>query len=590
MGSKDTDLNEQKVSAKLVNADEIPTAEASSERASDPSNLDLTGDSGAGQLSSGGSREFNELSVGINIGQYNLLSLLREEADSKLFEVLHQGLNKRFALKAFRAANLSGVYSQKDFADVIAAGRKLEHDSVASIYEVSGAESDFPFVVFDFVDGVKLDKVIAAAGFLAPRRTLQLGMLLCEAAMALENAGLTPTVIHSKNVVVVSPDSDAEHLKVFDPTEGIFSGTAFGEPAGYQRQIGMLLIEMLSGKHPDNLADAGRIANVLSSFSAPSMTLDAAESRVREGLILISAKSLRPPSENFVSIHEILQELQKIEASNPRAKVAKAVKGAPMFVVSAILAIACVACVAYFVFGSAGLEIGREAPKPPPPPLHHSQHIRDKVGRVLFEDDSMSVAGTLVNALHQNANLAGAELHNINLSGITIVTPRLANATFTNCHFTNLQLNDADLSGAKFIGCNLTSIKFKRPTMSNCVFKSDNLNSISFLEAKLKDSKFEDCIAGEYAQPDFNGVHFRKCEMDGVQFIGGRWSYCKLLSSMPNVKASFDLKQSVIMCDNLRGSDFSQATIESCKITVPDASAGHFKNMKNTTIQKKVLE
>ncbi|MDR2728359.1 MAG: serine/threonine protein kinase, partial [Chitinispirillales bacterium] len=205
-------------------------------------------------------------------GRYKVLELLGEGAMGRVFLSEDPILKRRVAVKVISTdRHLDPVVLNEylgRFAIEAQACAKLNHQSIVSIYD-AGEENGVPWIAFEYVNGERLDKLIARQKQLPFQ---QVASIAGDIAQALHHA-------HSMNIVhrdvkpaniLIDDNTKIAKLADFGVVKSPFTtltqdGTSVGSP-GYMSpeqidgtdvdnrsdifSFGIMLYEMLTGAHP----------------------------------------------------------------------------------------------------------------------------------------------------------------------------------------------------------------------------------------------------------------------------------------------------------------------------------------------------
>lgn len=131
------------------------------------------------------------LEIGQPFGRYQIVRVLGEGGMGVVYEALHLGLKKRFAIKTLRSAISRIPEAQVRFLREGEAAARIHHPHVVNVVDV-GTEGDTPFLVMEFLEGGSLADLMFGVGRMdvAPA----LGLLL--PAMSAVAAGHALGVVH----------------------------------------------------------------------------------------------------------------------------------------------------------------------------------------------------------------------------------------------------------------------------------------------------------------------------------------------------------------------------------------------------------
>ncbi|MBX3262513.1 MAG: serine/threonine protein kinase, partial [Labilithrix sp.] len=262
-------------------------------------------------------------------GRYRIQKLIGEGGMGAVYLAEHTLMRKRVALKLLHAEMSTDEEVLARFRREAEAAAHVEHPNVAAATDFGQTEDGAFFLVLEYVEGTSLRDVLAA-GAMAPARALHVARQIALALERAHGAGIVHRDLKPENVMLVQKGDDPDFVKVLDfgiakvephpqrdTTQpltrlGTILGTpeymapeqALGEPVGPPADlyaVGVMLYEMLTGKHPFDADDRMAILSMHIVAPVPAMAdrnpaIDVPppiEALVR-GLLEKDAK-LRPP-------------------------------------------------------------------------------------------------------------------------------------------------------------------------------------------------------------------------------------------------------------------------------------------------------
>ena len=215
-------------------------------------------------------------------GKYEILGEIGRGGMGVVYRARHILLDEMQALKLLLDARPQFVKSFLAEAQLV---RRLRHPFIVEVFDVDVAESGFPFVVMEYVEGPSLRELLDR-GPLPPQRALEIAARVCDALAFAHRRGVIHRDVKPQNILVSadpSPNTGGGHVKVIDfgiakvvaeadmqvtgmltaPT-GFALGTpeysspeqAMGlpshelDPRSDLYSVGLVLYEMLSGTRP----------------------------------------------------------------------------------------------------------------------------------------------------------------------------------------------------------------------------------------------------------------------------------------------------------------------------------------------------
>jgi serine/threonine protein kinase/tetratricopeptide (TPR) repeat protein len=236
----------------------------------------------AGFLDGGFSETFHELLDGNpeklpnhRFGPYRLLHLLGEGGMGVVYLAERDDLGSRAAIKILRDSALSPMRRERFTSEQQMLAR-LNHPSIARLYDAGTLEDGAPYIVMEYVDGVPLTTYIKHNN-LSPDQTLRLFRSVCEAVYYAHSQAIIHRDLKPSNILV----ANEETVKLLDfgigkQLQSVTEGhrqtlTTFrlltpaysapeqmrGDPIGVQADVyslGVVLYELLAGRLPFDLA------------------------------------------------------------------------------------------------------------------------------------------------------------------------------------------------------------------------------------------------------------------------------------------------------------------------------------------------
>jgi len=264
------------------------------------------------------------------LGQWGHLQLVRKVGEGSYGEVYHARdtwLDHPVALKLLRA-DLSDRVSPTKLLDEARVLVKVRHPNVVAVHGADLQQGRVGFWM-EFVQGQRLDDVVAFQGLLSAEEAAAIGQQLCSALAAVHDAGLVHRDVKAQNVIrepkgrVVLMDFGAGQL-IADAIGGAGAGTPLylapemfaDAPASAQTDIyalGVLLYYLVTGGYPvparsiDELKEAharGRQRPLL--VARPGLP---------RGFVNVVEKMLKAdPAERYQTANEALAGLKRFTA------------------------------------------------------------------------------------------------------------------------------------------------------------------------------------------------------------------------------------------------------------------------------------
>jgi serine/threonine protein kinase len=256
--------------------------------------------------------------VGDRIGAYRLVRLLGEGASGPVFEVVHERLGRRAAMKTLAAEHASHPGAIKRlFAEALAVNR-INHPHIVEITDLVEAGehqlarggagsllSPVNAIVMELLEGESLGHAMTSDGPLDAERFLPVMAQVCRALAAAHGAGFVHRDLKPDNVFLADRGRDEDFVKLLDfgltkpiraepslsdtplfaTMDGTFVGTpgyvspeqASGRPVDHRSDIyavGVTLYELICGHLPFEAPSVGELLIHHVSTPAPHLPDD----------------------------------------------------------------------------------------------------------------------------------------------------------------------------------------------------------------------------------------------------------------------------------------------------------------------------
>ncbi|HEX8916231.1 MAG TPA: protein kinase, partial [Humisphaera sp.] len=283
---------------------------------------------------------------------YRIIRVVGEGGMGTVYEAEQTNPRRRVAIKAIRA-DLPTPQARRRFeyeAQVLA---RLEHPGIARLYEADirpGASRARGYLVMEFVDGVPVDEHVRKAG-LDLRGRLELFLRICEPVAYAHRMGVIHRDLKPANILV-NADGQPKVLdfgvaRTVDPgaTVGGGGGTGVGSGLTTAGQIvgtlaymspeqfdggaavdtrtdvyalGVVLHQVLTGRHPIDLAGAGLGSAAHRLMNVVPDPIGRHDRRLRGDLEVIVGRALeKDPGRRYASVEQLAAEVRRHLAGEP---------------------------------------------------------------------------------------------------------------------------------------------------------------------------------------------------------------------------------------------------------------------------------
>ena len=289
----------------------------------------------------------DRLKDGQAFGRYQIVRLIGEGGMGAVYEALHVGLKKRFAIKALLPAVAQSEEARLRFLREGEAAATISHPNVVAVTDV-GTEAGVPYLVMEYLEGQTLGDLLASRPVLGIEEAVGLLLPVVAAVAAGHDAGVIHRDLKPQNIFLcrgrfgevtpkvldfgVSKFTREDRSAAITQTMSVLGTAPYMSPeqargakrvefASDQYALGLILYEMLTGQR----AHAGEhpleiLHNVASMTIRPARellpelppALDAVLGRMLAG----------QPGDRFRALHECGRAL--LPFADPRTRAAMA--------------------------------------------------------------------------------------------------------------------------------------------------------------------------------------------------------------------------------------------------------------------------
>jgi serine/threonine-protein kinase len=282
-------------------------------------------------------------------GKYQILDRLGVGGMGEIFKVRHIHLNELRVIKIMRpnvAADDQGLHR---FLQEARTSTTIKHRNLAMLYDFAQLDDGSYYMVWEFIDGVNIQKWIATNGPVPPRLSVEIAEQALTGLDHLHSMGLIHRDISPENIMLSQDHHGKLLVKVIDfgiakslaegeagqglTQTGMFLGKlkyASPEQAGYLKEgehidprsdlysFGIVMYEMLAGRAPFQATNPhGYILKHVTEKPAPIAETNP-QVRVPPQLESIIMKSLEKSRDNrFQTAGDFANALESVRASIP---------------------------------------------------------------------------------------------------------------------------------------------------------------------------------------------------------------------------------------------------------------------------------
>ncbi|HTM21793.1 MAG TPA: serine/threonine-protein kinase, partial [Kofleriaceae bacterium] len=148
-------------------------------------------------------------------GRYRVLRKLGEGGQGEVFLVEHVHLGRSEALKVLREEIARDEHFVARFRREARATNRVQHPNIVSVYDFGRLGDGRYFLAMEYVEGDRLDSVIAA-GPMAAERAVRIGVQLARAAAHAHSLGVVHRDLKPHNLILIIHRGQSDVLKVLD--------------------------------------------------------------------------------------------------------------------------------------------------------------------------------------------------------------------------------------------------------------------------------------------------------------------------------------------------------------------------------------
>lgn len=219
--------------------------------------------------------------VGTKIQSYRILRLVGEGGMGKVYEAVHEQIDRRAAIKVLHAEYARDPEMAKRFFNEARAVNIIGHPGLVSIYELGKLDDGSAYIIMEYLEGESLRSRIQRRGSRMGLESLRIARQIAAAIHAAHSKNIVHRDLKPDNIIVVA-DSEVpggERAKILDfgiakllkgsPAEGqarTRSGAVMGTPLYLAPEqcggphgvsdrtdvyaLGIIMFEMLTGRPP----------------------------------------------------------------------------------------------------------------------------------------------------------------------------------------------------------------------------------------------------------------------------------------------------------------------------------------------------
>ncbi|HSP13754.1 MAG TPA: serine/threonine-protein kinase [Thermoanaerobaculia bacterium] len=282
-------------------------------------------------------------------GKYQILDRLGVGGMGEIFKVRHIHLNELRVIKIMRPNVAADDQGLQRFLQEARTSTMIKHRNLAMLYDFAQLEDGSYYMVWEFIDGVNIQKWIAQNGPVPPRLSVEIAIQALTGLEHLHSMGLIHRDISPENIMLSQDHHGKLLVKVIDfgiakslaegeggqglTQTGMFLGKlkyASPEQAGYLKEgehldprsdlysFGIVMYEMLAGRAPFQATNPhGYILKHVTEKPAPIAETNP-QAKVPAQLESVIMKSLEKSRDNrFATAGDFANALESIRGAIP---------------------------------------------------------------------------------------------------------------------------------------------------------------------------------------------------------------------------------------------------------------------------------
>jgi serine/threonine protein kinase len=173
-------------------------------------------------------------------GKYQILQRLGVGGMGEIFKVRHIHLGEERVIKIMRANIAADEQSLQRFSQEARMATMIKHRNLAMLYDFSTLEDGSYYMVWEYIEGINIQKWIAENGPVPPRLALEIAIQALSGLASLHEMGIIHRDISPENIMLSQDFQNRLLVKVID--FGIAKQLSEGEASGQGlTQTGMFL-------------------------------------------------------------------------------------------------------------------------------------------------------------------------------------------------------------------------------------------------------------------------------------------------------------------------------------------------------------
>ncbi len=281
-------------------------------------------------------------------GKYRIVRLLGEGGMGAVYEVQHEVIGQRFALKVLHSEMASYPEYVERFIREAQAATKIGSDHIVYVTDGGYTDDGAPYIVMEYLDGESLAELMMREAPISIQRSVDLITQVCDAVGAAHGRGIIHRDLKPENLFVVRRRDGSEWIKVLDfgiakildTPEGMSltcSGASMGTPHYMAPEqlheakhvderadiysTGVLLFQLLTAERPFQAKTIGEL--VIELVTADPQRPRSFRPELSEELEAAVLKAIaRDPDDRYTALSDLADALALAVGPAPAAKTA----------------------------------------------------------------------------------------------------------------------------------------------------------------------------------------------------------------------------------------------------------------------------
>ncbi|MFW6089825.1 MAG: serine/threonine-protein kinase [Gemmatimonadota bacterium] len=174
-------------------------------------------------------------------GRYRVLRILGEGGMGAVYEVEHERIGRRFALKTLHPRLAQDPETVARFHREARAAGTIGSSHIIEVSDMGQLPNGAPYIVMELLEGQDLGAVIDGEGALPIARVVHIGRQACEGLTAAHGKGIIHRDLKPENIFLTTRDGEPDFVKLLDFGISKFRETAEGLDGTGMTRTGMTL-------------------------------------------------------------------------------------------------------------------------------------------------------------------------------------------------------------------------------------------------------------------------------------------------------------------------------------------------------------